>query len=115
MSASALKTLLSDLEQQDEPQVCGRFHQTCFNPVLLSPNTKGVTFCIMCRRGLRAWAHGWQVILVCSEEDSLSAEMQMLHAVHAAVAEDGRAHVMVYAADQACKMEVCTDFYMEIL
>lgn len=58
-----------------------------------------------------------QVVLVCSDEDSLSAEMEMLHAVHAAVVEDGRAHVMVYAADQACKMEVwhlslCADFLM---
>ena len=47
-----------------------------------------------------------QVILVCSEEGSLSAEMQILQAVHAAVAESGRTHVMVYAVDQACKLEV---------
>ena len=80
-----------------EPKTCST-HIIVFTP--------GETTCSTIYRVREGVCRWWQVILVCSEEDSLSAEMQLLHAVHAAVAEDGRAHVMVYAADQACKMEV---------
>jgi hypothetical protein len=42
-----------------------------------------------------------QVIMVCSSEASVAAEMELLHAVQSTVAEAGHAHVMVYAADPA--------------